>query len=131
MVKQIGNAIGSFMEWENKGEDKWGKFLRMRVLINLEKPLRRGTILKNKYGAGFKIFFKYERLLDFCYSCGRVGHLLKDCSEREPEEEVDSSNMNLGPWMRAPLNRQRFNFGREQTSKKTNQKMVFKPKITI
>lgn len=126
VAKQIGNVIGTFLEWENKGVDKWGKFLRIRVLLNLENPLKKGTILKCKNGAAFKVFFKYERLLDFCYNCGRVGHVLKDCAERESEDDMDSSNLSFGPWMRATLNRGRSNFNSGPIINKTNQRMVFK-----
>lgn len=79
MIEHIGNVIGKFLKWENKGEGKWERYLRLRILVDLEKPLKRGTIIKNKKGTVYKISFKFERLLDLCYNCGRVGHLLKDC----------------------------------------------------
>lgn len=48
VAKQIGNVIGEYVEWKNKGEGKWGSFLCMRVLVDMGKPLRRGTMLKSK-----------------------------------------------------------------------------------
>lgn len=127
VVRQIGNSIGVLQEWENKGDARWGKFLRMRVLLDLEKPLKRGTILKGRNGVVFKIFFKYERLFEFCFICGRIGHLLKDCNEKERDEECDSSNLTFGPWMRASPVRSRPFTDREEDRNMNNRKMNFKP----
>lgn len=41
--------------------------------VNLDKPLLRGTNLKLN-GAICWVDFKYEKLADFCYYCGHVGH---------------------------------------------------------
>lgn len=118
VVKQIGSVLGEFVEWENKGEDNWGRFMRITVIEDLEKPLKNGTILKNKGGKAYRIPFKFERLLDFCYICGKVGHLLKDCSEKEQEDDGDSSNLSFGPWMRAIPTRMRQGADRDMNINK-------------
>lgn len=56
-----------------------------------------------------------------------MGHLLKDCNEKELDEEGDSSNLNFGPWMRANPNRARPSFGRKASNIRSNQRMIFKP----
>lgn len=53
VVKKIGNVISKFMVWENHGDDKWGRFIR--VLLDLENPLKRGTTLKGKDGVIFRV----------------------------------------------------------------------------
>jgi hypothetical protein len=55
--------------------------------------------------------FKYERLSNFCFACGKIGHQMKECEE---VDDVDENNYNdieeksqaFGPWLRAsPLPR--------------------------
>ncbi|KAK5785161.1 hypothetical protein PVK06_039713 [Gossypium arboreum] len=51
------------------------------------KPLLGGIFVsiddKNKSW----ISFKYEKLLVFCFGCGRIGHSLNDCDELNPAEK--------------------------------------------
>lgn len=115
------------MEWDNKGEEKWGSFLRFRVLINLEKPLKKGTFLKSKEGIEFKVCFKFERLLDFCYRCGRVGHLIKDCWEKAQGDDGESETLTYGSWLRASPLRGRQKETRDGRKNLFNCKMIFKP----
>lgn len=56
----------------------WGKCLRARVLINVAKPLMRGSIVNFK-GSSSKVIFRYEKLGDFCFICGKLDHVDRDC----------------------------------------------------
>lgn len=58
----------------------WRKFSTIRVAIDILHPLCRGR--KITYDGRFEgwVFFKYERLPNICYWCGRVTHDDKDCS---------------------------------------------------
>ncbi|KAJ4850557.1 hypothetical protein Tsubulata_028083 [Turnera subulata] len=56
----------------------WRDFFRMRVKVNITDSLPAGF---NTQGAGDKVAnvaFHYEDLGDFCYYCGKVGHVEKD-----------------------------------------------------
>lgn len=48
----------------------------VRVLVNLTQPLKRGSLIKAISGQTIKLYFKFERLYDFCYVCGRLGHTI-------------------------------------------------------
>lgn len=48
-------------------------------MVDLHKPLTWGTIIRTEDGNLKNVFFKYERLFDFCYICGKLGLLIKDC----------------------------------------------------
>lgn len=127
VVKRIGDVIGAFLEWDNVGDSKWGRYLRLRTLVDLEKPLKKGTILKSMEGLTFRVSFKYERLMDFCYCCGRIGHLFKDCNEKEQEDDEDNSFLTFGPWIRASPTRSRQFSDKEDGCSRRSQKMIFRP----
>ncbi|KAI8544035.1 hypothetical protein RHMOL_Rhmol08G0263600 [Rhododendron molle] len=54
-------------------------FLRVKVEINISQPLPKGFWLRGKSGKDLWISYLYERLLDFCYACGRIGHDNRGC----------------------------------------------------
>ncbi|KAL0430791.1 UNVERIFIED_CONTAM: hypothetical protein Sradi_0705100 [Sesamum radiatum] len=80
MAEFIGNQIGKFREVDlDNGGRPWGATLRIRVGINVSKPLRRILKLRTTLGAESTITFTYERLPNFCYWCGHLGHIMKYC----------------------------------------------------
>lgn len=48
------------------------------MTIHLKKPLKRGKVVRFKE-KNLRVYFKYERLSNFCFVCGKLGHQLKDC----------------------------------------------------
>ena len=63
------------------GQTAWGKHLTVKVTINVTQPLKRGKVLSVAGQDKVLATFKYERLPDFCYVCGRLDHLEDDCNE--------------------------------------------------
>lgn len=84
---QIGNLVGTFIEWD-RGVSKivWGRRMRIRVAINLNQFLMRGTKVLLGEGEERWIEFKHEKLPFFCYFCGVIGHRYIDCSKRGVED---------------------------------------------
>ncbi|KAH7858161.1 hypothetical protein Vadar_020707 [Vaccinium darrowii] len=74
-------------------------FLRIRVDINIEQPLPRGFWLRARTDSNRDrwISFKFEKLSDFCYACGRVGHDNRGCRFVSKEEGEASG---YGPELR-------------------------------
>ena len=80
MGKELGNSLGKFIESDKRfGQVDQAKFMRIRVNLPLEKPLRRRGKISNMEEGKFWITFKYERLPTFCFLCGKMGHDDKHC----------------------------------------------------
>ena len=55
-------------------------FMRVKVAIPLEKPLRQGGYLLDSGGQRVWVKFRYKRLPMHCHFCGMLGHDLKHCA---------------------------------------------------
>ena len=105
MTKTIGRNIGDSMggciqvDVDSQGNSK-GSYLRIRVMIDAKKPLRRGIKLRIKGDQDPQWFpIQYERVPNFCYLCGLLGHVMEDCEKYE--EEGDITDTPFGNWLRA------------------------------
>jgi hypothetical protein len=76
----IGNTLGR-VEYapESVEESVGGPWMRVRVLIDITKPLCRGRKVTLEDGTTHWVSFKYEQLPNFCYWCGKLTHGDKDC----------------------------------------------------
>ncbi|GMP61339.1 hypothetical protein CsSME_00023840 [Camellia sinensis var. sinensis] len=97
----IGSRIGRLVEVEAPSDGLLihCSFLRLRVEVDVTKPLLQGFILYRRdssepVGEGLKVYYKYEKLSEFCYDCGRIGHDKMACKFVSIEEGLQS---NYGP----------------------------------
>ncbi|KAL0327087.1 UNVERIFIED_CONTAM: hypothetical protein Sangu_1786700 [Sesamum angustifolium] len=76
----IGNKLGRFKEADlDKEGMAWGSSVRIRVAIDVNKPLTRALKIRTILGDEQLVTFTYERLPNFCYYCGCLGHLSRQC----------------------------------------------------
>ncbi|KAL0451288.1 UNVERIFIED_CONTAM: hypothetical protein Slati_1106900 [Sesamum latifolium] len=101
----IGNKIGKLRDIDMDATGTaWGATLRIRATINVNLPLPRALNLKTTMGEEHLVTFTYERLPNFCYLCGCLGHITKYYLKHYEEGFQDpGSNTLYGPWLRAPL----------------------------
>lgn len=77
--RKIGESVGTVETVDMDGDGiGWGKFLRVRIRLDLTKPLSRGRKL-NIEGKVVWVTFQYERLLKFCFHCGILSHGRTGC----------------------------------------------------
>ncbi|XVF26647.1 hypothetical protein REPUB_Repub14bG0036000 [Reevesia pubescens] len=117
---KIASVFDKLVEIDRDGNDNviWNGFLRLKVSVKVDEPLKMSFNLKRNNKDTLGVSFKYEKLLDFCYHCGRVGHGARDCCHRS-----DGIKKNVfGPWLRASqqLNKNR---NRAESSRSSSQKM--------
>ncbi|XP_028099887.1 uncharacterized protein LOC114299366 [Camellia sinensis] len=100
ITSNIGSPIG--VEGPHDGLLLYRSFLRIRVDIEVTKPHPIGFHLKRKDPITSDVSekwvdYKYERLSDFCYDCGRIGHDNQSCKFVSPEARRHSG---YGPNLR-------------------------------
>lgn len=75
-----------------------GKYARVRITRPIDEPLMRCVPLKQE---GLEkeviVIFQYERLSEFCFLCGKVGHISRDCDDTS----VDRQSPRYDGWLRA------------------------------
>lgn len=86
----IAKKIGPVEKLEVDDQDlAWGAYLRAKVQIDITKPLMRGvSIFSTKRQAKEWYEVRYEKLPNYCYSCGIIGHSSIECptpAERDAE----------------------------------------------
>lgn len=74
MGTRIGASVGQVEEVDVDEEGVgWGEYLRVRIVLDLSKPLSRGRRLKLK-DRSIWIAFQNEKIPRFCFRCGTIRH---------------------------------------------------------
>ncbi|KAG8372571.1 hypothetical protein BUALT_Bualt12G0079900 [Buddleja alternifolia] len=102
-AKIIGDTIGRFVKTDLVSESqRWRKALRIRVELNVHKPLTDSIKFQNLQGNVICVEIQYERLSDFCFRCGLIGHKFPSCPNAiNPSIPPDNSSFPFGPWLRS------------------------------
>nr|GLL42008.1 uncharacterized protein LOC109167867 [Ipomoea trifida] len=94
-------------------------FFRVRVLIDVTKPLKKHMKLKRDDGAWSVVDFRFERLLTFYFLCGIIGHGDKVCIKAlhgvDPTVEKP-----FGAYMRAGVRRAVLTAGQRWVAPESN-----------
>ncbi|KAA3489018.1 reverse transcriptase [Gossypium australe] len=82
MMHAIGSTFGGVLRSDINDD-----FCRLRVNLDVQKPLRRGIFVSSENSVKSWIPFKFEKLPVFCFGCGRMDHGLNDCLLINPAEK--------------------------------------------
>lgn len=67
--KQLGNFFGEFLEYDTKNSSSiWRDCMRVRIRLDVRKPIKRKKKIVKKDGQEIIILCKYERLGEFCFT---------------------------------------------------------------
>lgn len=103
ILQSIGKYVRKFVASDPKNfQSLWRNFLRIKVAIDVRRPLRSQMRIKKSGDEWLWIKFKYERLPSFCFYCGIIGHSDKFCEalfDNPTQREVHNYDSSL----RAPI----------------------------
>ncbi|KAL5782771.1 hypothetical protein ACOSP7_007800 [Xanthoceras sorbifolium] len=99
----LGGMVGIVKEVDTgESGECAGSFIRAWVLVDVSKPLIRGLRVKLEDDSCCSVVVCYESLPNFCYFCGRIGHLIRECCDNI-KGAVEGPNIKFGAWLRAPV----------------------------
>ena len=79
VAEKLFVVVGTVWKDIDEGETDGGSFLRMKVTIDVNKPLCRGRLISLSHGEQSWVSFKYERLPNICYWYRCLNHGDRDC----------------------------------------------------
>ncbi|XP_073119663.1 uncharacterized protein [Henckelia pumila] len=101
IVEKIGHRLGRVIEVDKgEGDTILGRFARVRVEMDITNPLPSFLQVGSHLDQGndpFTVLLTYERLPEFCYACGRVGHSHGECED----VVADKKKLKYGAWLKA------------------------------
>ena len=101
MVQELGEYIGSVEEIDTDEEGNCiGEIVRLRISVDITKPLQKILKVETEDEGSIPIPILYERLPDFCFCCGLIGHQYKECIEYKGQPKKD---LPYGYWMKATI----------------------------
>ncbi|XP_059431640.1 uncharacterized protein LOC132165165 [Corylus avellana] len=100
--RKIGKSMGQVEEVDvAEGCAGWGRYLCIRVILDLMKPLDRGRALHLGDKVNW-VDFQYEKLAQFCYQCGCILHGSRGClAKRSGRQATAEGTKRWGAWLKA------------------------------
>ncbi|KAL5797702.1 hypothetical protein ACOSQ2_002522 [Xanthoceras sorbifolium] len=101
---QLGAKIGKVKDMDvGASGDCTGKFLRVRVEVDVCQPLKRGLRIRLEDSEEEQtLLLRYERMPEFCFECGLIGHSFRECpSKNHQKDATDFTKHKYGTWIRA------------------------------
>ena len=99
MVQELGEYIGLVEDVDTDEEGNYiGEIVRLRISVDITKPLQKLLEVETEDEGSIPIPILYERLPEFCFCCGLIGHHYKECIEYKGQPNED---LPYGYWMKA------------------------------
>lgn len=107
----LGNHISSFLQFDPKSiASSWMDYMRIKVALDVKIPLKKGKKIMLPDGSSSKVRYNYERLPNFCFVCGLLGHVEKFCPKvRICIADGTAVERAWGPELRVNLSRTKGN----------------------
>ncbi|KAJ4840328.1 hypothetical protein Tsubulata_023742 [Turnera subulata] len=94
---------------------------------DVRTPLLRGSSLALLGNRVVWVYYKHKRLPWFCYHCGRLGHIAKDCAHVDDTDLLNPALYQYGEELRASPLKRTLSHQQEPNLVSARRKLVFKP----
>jgi hypothetical protein len=102
-LKCIGKTVGNVIEvdFDEGSKGRYRRFIRLRIEIDISRPLNPGFFLPRPGLNDLWISLKYERLPEFCFSCGVIGHDCRFCgtTQTKLKNQYGMKFIAFGQWL--------------------------------
>ena len=80
LAKEIGLVVGKVENQMIDEGDQYGvNFIRLRDVVDIHNPICHGCMITTVRGNEGWVNFRYERLPNICYWCGKLTHRDREC----------------------------------------------------
>ncbi|KAL5744258.1 hypothetical protein ACOSQ2_027374 [Xanthoceras sorbifolium] len=102
-VSKEGFVVWTVVKIPENSKDSWGKFLRVKVYMDVMKPLLKGFWVRlDEFDIMVVALIEYERLPEFFLGYRYLRHYLKDCdNEATKNEALEGLDTEYGLWLKA------------------------------
>ncbi|XP_075670183.1 uncharacterized protein LOC142639946 [Castanea sativa] len=101
-MEALCQPLGQIIPSLDKTEVDDGNFMRVRVELDITKPLCRGRKVTFDEGKDGWVLFEYERLPTYYCWCGLLSHVGKDCDRWvRSKGTLASEDVQFGAWLKA------------------------------
>lgn len=90
VTKKVGTAISDPLHAHFNGK----QYTRIKMLLQLEKPLRDYVTVRHPALGDVKVHLVYERVDRICLFCGAIGHEMGSCSDRLKLAKIRLKHLN-------------------------------------
>ena len=102
MAECLCEIVGEVHKSTGAVDEEGGHFMRVRVTLDINLPLCRERVITLAEGGKSWVAFKYERLPNLCYWCGRLDHDDKNCDLWiQSKGTLKTENQQFGSYLRA------------------------------
>ena len=103
LAKEFGSVVGKVENRMTDEGDQYGvNFIRLRVAVDIRNPICRGRMFSTARGKEGWVNFRYERLPNICYWCGRLTHGDRECPLWiKSRGTLKDEDQQFGAWLRA------------------------------
>lgn len=96
-LEALGDIVGHVVEVAfDSSKPQYNEFVRVKVMFDVSRPLRKEKVLDLKSGGQTKIFFHYERIQKRCYTCQRMTHEQAYCPINIQRRQADAALRRAG-----------------------------------